>query len=145
MAEEGAIPLCLCLLLGAHRSFSSICPLVQFNSGHFQGFLPADHGEIMKWSTVTVPRSLQPSGNHPCIFPSYPHSSPGLLWSKDLSSDVFTLPAVSCLPNPPLGSTDFIYKGLTTNRTMYCGVGEILDSQREILFAGKHEPWPVGI
>lgn len=54
-----------------------------------------------------------------------------------------SLPLLSpCLPNPLLGSIDLIDKGLTTNRTMYGGMGGILDSQREVQVAGKHEAWP---
>lgn len=57
-----------------------------------------------------------------------------------------SLPLLSpFLPSTPLGSIDLIHKGLTTNRTMYCGMGGILDSQREVRVAGKHEPWPSGL
>lgn len=57
-----------------------------------------------------------------------------------------SLPLLSpCLPSPRLGSIDLIYRGLTTNRTMYCGMGGILDSQREVQVVGKHEPWPSGM
>lgn len=141
MVWEGTVP--LCLLLEAYRSFPSICSLVQFNPRCFKGHLLADHGEIMTRGTMAALWLPQPSAHHPCISHSCPHSSPGLLWSKELA-DVSTTPAVSMSPH--FISVDFIHKGLTANRTMGCGVGGILDSwEKSRLLADMNlAPWGQG-
>lgn len=123
---EGTVP--LCLLSETYRSFSSICPLVQFNPRCFKGHLLPDRGEIMTQGTVAALWRLQPSAHHPCISRSCPHSSPGLLLAKELA-DVSTTPAVSV--SPGLVSVGFIHRDLTANRTMRCGVGGILDSREK--------------